>query len=398
MKNSSPNNGKKLPMITRRNFCKLVSVGGIGASLLHTSPNALLAQTQEKRKLATNIADALKYERKPSSMPGIFPGKVVQVNHAKCIAEKKFDYPSTQEMIKTGMLNLTGVRNISDAWRMFVTPQDRIGLKINPVAGALLSTSAEVVRAVIQQLEDAGIPKKNISIWDRREFEMLEVGFTKSNFPGIEIIGTERKDDKGSFYDANKVLYSEQMIDKNWYYWADTEEKYDAETLSYMINEGKFSYFSNIVTQKVDKIINIPILKNAGSTVTLCLKNLAYGSVSNTGRLHKELWSETCAEVCAFPPLRDKVVLNIVDGIKGCYNGGPGANEQFITDYKTILVGTDPVAVDRIGYEIVLKKRLEEKIQKEESPRGRVFLTLAENLKLGIADLNKIELKSIQLT
>ncbi len=385
-------------MITRRNFCKLVSVGGIGASLLNASASSLIAQTQEKRKPATNIADALKHERKPSSMPGMFPGKVVQVNHDKCVIDKKFDYKSTQEMIKTGMLNLTGVRNISDAWRMFVAPQDRIGLKINPVAGALLSTSAEVVRAVIQHLENAGIPKKNISIWDRREFEMHEVGFTKDNFPGVEIIGTERKDDKGSFYDTNKVLYSEQMIDKNWYYWADTEEKYDAETLPYMINEGKYSYFSNIVTQKVDKIINIPILKNAGATVTLCLKNLAYGSVSNTGRLHKELWSETCAEVCAFPPLRDKVVLNIVDGIKGCYNGGPGANEQFITEYKTILIGTDPVAVDRIGYEIVLKKRLEEKIQKEESPRGKAFLTLAENLKLGIADLNKIELKSIQLT
>jgi uncharacterized protein (DUF362 family) len=226
---------------------------------------------------------------------------------------------------------------------------------------------------------------------------MHEVGFTKNNFPGIEIIGTERKDDKGSFYDANKVLYSEQMIDKNWYYWADTEEKYDAETLPYMINEGKYSYFSNIVTQKVDKIINIPILKNAGPTVTLCLKNLAYGSVSNTGRLHKQLWSDTCAEVCAFPPLRDKVVLNIVDGIKGCFDGGPGVNEQFITEYKTILVGTDPVAVDRIGYEIVLKKRLAEKIQKEESPRGQEYLKLAENLKLGIADLNKIELKNINL-
>jgi uncharacterized protein (DUF362 family) len=384
-------------MITRRNFCKLVSVGGIGASLFHTNPDKLLAQTQEKKKPATNIADAMKHERKYFSMPGIFPGKVVQVNHDKCVINKKFDLPSVNAMIKSGMLNLTNVKNISDAWRMFVTPQDRIGLKVNPVAGALLSTSAEVVRAIIQQLEEAGIPKKNISIWDRREFEMHEVGFTKNNFPGIEIIGTERKDDKGSFYDANKVLYSEQMIDKNWYYWADTEEKYDAETLPYMINEGKYSYFSNIVTQKVDKIINIPILKNAGPTVTLCLKNLAYGSVSNTGRLHKQLWSDTCAEVCAFPPLRDKVVLNIVDGIKGCFDGGPGVNEQFITEYKTILVGTDPVAVDRIGYEIVLKKRLAEKIQKEESPRGQEYLKLAENLKLGIADLNKIELKNINL-
>ncbi|HGJ65718.1 TPA: DUF362 domain-containing protein [bacterium] len=384
--------------MTRRNFCKILSVGGLSATLFAPSAKTLLAQTSAKPKPATNVSDALKYERKACSMPGMFPGKVVQVYHKECITNKIINYPVVEEMVKTSMLKLTGEKNISDAWRMFVSPQDRIGLKINPVAGVLLSTCPEIVRAIIQQLKKAGIPDKNILIWDRREFEMHEIGFTKDNFPGIEIIGTERKDEKGSFYDANNVLYSEQMIDKKWYYWADTEEKYDAETIPYMVNEGKYSYFSNIVTEKVDKIINIPILKNAGASVTLCLKNLAYGSVTNTGRLHKELWSETCAEVCAFPPLRDKVVLNIVDGIKGCYNGGPGANEQFITEYKSILAGTDPVAVDRIGYEIVLKKRLEEKIQKEESPRGRLFLTLAENLKLGIADINKIELTKVELT
>jgi uncharacterized protein (DUF362 family) len=158
-----------------------------------------------------------------------------------------------------------------------------------------------------------------------------------------------------------------------------------------MINEGKYSYFSKIVTRDVTKIINIPILKNAGATVTLCLKNLAYGSVSNTARLHQQLWSETCAEVPCFEPLRDKVVLNIVDGLKGCYNGGPGANPQFFTEYNTVLVGTDPVAMDRIGYEIVLKKRREEKIQKEESRRGRIFMDLAQNYGLGQANLEKID-------
>ena len=147
----------------------------------------------------------------------------------------------------------------------------------------------------------------------------------------------------------------------------------------------------------IDKIINIPILKNAGSTVTLCLKNLAYGSITNTGRLHKQLWAETCAEVCAFPPLRDKVVLNIVDGLKGCFNGGPGANPQFFADFKTVLIGTDPVAVDRIGYEIITKKRIDEKIQKEENPRGRIFMELARDLKLGVADLDKIQLQKIEL-
>ncbi|MBI4811143.1 MAG: DUF362 domain-containing protein [Ignavibacteriales bacterium] len=385
-------------MFSRRHFFKVLTASGIGSIVLPTLWSQIFSQEKTVEKPATNIKDTFKHSRNADSMPGKLPGKVVQVYHDKCIAKNIINTTVAGEMVKAGMLNLTSAKDISDAWRMFVSPKDVIGLKVNPVAGATLSTSIELTKVIIQQLEAAGIPKKNIIIWDRREFELHEVGFTENNFPGIKIIGTERKDKKGSFVDKKGKLYSEEMIDKDWYYWADVEEKYDAETLPYMINEGKYSYYSKIVTQQVDKIINIPILKNAGPTVTLCLKNLAYGAVSNTGRLHKQLWAETCAEVCAFPPLRDKVVLNIVDGIKGCYDGGPGANPEFFTEYKTVLVGTDPVAVDRVGYEIVLNKRLAEKVQKEESPKGRKFLELAEKLQLGIADLSKIDLKKIELT
>jgi uncharacterized protein (DUF362 family) len=102
--------------------------------------------------------------------------------------------------------------------------------------------------------------------------------------------------------------------------------------------------------------------------------------------------------VPAFAPVRDKVVLNIVDGIKGCYNGGPGADPKFFTEYKTVLVGTDPVAVDRIGYEIVMKKRLEEKVQKAEAPIGKKFLELARDLGLGVADIEKITLQKLKLS
>jgi uncharacterized protein (DUF362 family) len=162
-----------------------------------------------------------------------------------------------------------------------------------------------------------------------------------------------------------------------------------------MVNGGKNSYFTRIITQDLDKIINIPILKNAGATVTLALKNLAFGAISNTGRLHAQLWNETCAEVCAFTPLRDKVVLNIVDGIKGCFNGGPGANPQFFCNYNTIMASTDPVAVDRIGYDAVLAKRIEEGLQKEGSPRALDFMILAEKLQLGVADREKIDMREI---
>lgn len=384
-------------MLSRRKFFKIVTTGGIGAAVLPPSLQRIFAQAPQDTKPATNIKDALKHPRTASSMPGKFPGRVVHVHHDKCIVEKKFDSAAVNEMVESGMLNLTDKKDISEAWRMFVSPEEIVGLKVNPIGGTLLSTSLEITQVVIQQLEAAGIPRKNIVIWDRREFELHEAGFTEKNFPGLKIIGTEQKDDKDSFYDSEGKLYSEKMIDKDWYYYADVEEKYDAETIPYMINEGKYSYFSKIVTQQVDKIINIPVLKNAGSSITLCLKNLAYGSISNTGRLHKQLWSETSAEVCAFPPLRDKVVLNIVDGIKGCYDGGPGANPDFITQFNSVLVGTDPVAVDRVGYEIILKKRIAEKIQKEESPKGRKFLTLAQDLQLGVADIDRIDLKKVVL-
>lgn len=348
-------------------------------------------------KPATNIKDALNNPRTENSMPGKFPGKVVQLINSNCVVENKIVYDTAYEMVKNGMLSLTDAKSLKDAWRVFFNDKDRIGLKVNPVAGPTLSTSVEVTKAIINQLVESGIPKENILIWDRREQELTDAGFTKENFSGIKIIGTEYADEKGSMYDPEGKLYGERRIDKDWYYWADCEEKYDKETIPYMVNEGKYSYFSKIVTQMVDKIINVPILKNAGTSITLCMKNLAYGAVSNTGRLHKQLWMETCAEVLAFPPLRDKVVLNIVDGIKGCFNGGPAANPQFFYNFNTILIGTDPVAVDRIGYEIMLKKRIDEKLQKQDIPRARIFMDLAQDLKLGVADLEKIKLINTEL-
>jgi hypothetical protein len=349
-------------------------------------------------KPATNGKEALAFPRTARSMPGAFPGRVAQVLNEKAAVNGSADDTALESMLTRGMLALTGASRLPDAWRMLVKEDEIIGIKVNPVAGKLLSTSPELVRFIIGQLADAGIPKKNIVIWDRRAFELAETGFTAEAFPGIAIMGTEQKDEKGSFYDADGRQYGEKMIDKEWHYWADVEEKYDAETLPYMINEGKSSYFSRICTKDVGCIINVPILKNAGPTVTLCLKNLAYGSITNTGRLHKQLWAETCAEVPAFPPLRDKVVLNIVDGIRGCYQGGPGADQQYICNFNTLLVGTDPVAVDRIGYDIVIKKRIEQKIQKEESAKGRRFMELAQEMRLGTADRSRIALEQVSLS
>lgn len=202
----------------------------------------------------------------------------------------------------------------------------------------------------------------------------------------------------GEFYNTEGELWGRNNIDREYTpYFADIEGKYDKETLPYMINEGKYSYFTKILTQKCTRIINVPILKNAGAAVTLCLKNLSYGSLSNTSRLHR-LWNESVAEPCAFPCLRDKVSLNIVDGLQACYDGGPGANPKFIWDANVMMFGTDPVAVDTIGYKYIIKERMERGVQQLEDKRRRAFLENAENLGLGTCQEDKIDLHEIDLT
>jgi Domain of unknown function (DUF362) len=382
--------------LNRRKFFNILGAGG---ALMALKPLAGRASypAKSQSKPATNIADTQKIPRKPDSLPGKYPGKVVLVKHSGSVVNDEPVESIAYLMLQKAMLDMTGEKDLPKAWRTFVNPGERIGLKVNPIGGKLLSTSHAVVKSIVKQLTESGIDKKGIIIWDRREMELKDAGFTPDLYPGIKITGTEQQDEKGSFVDENGRLYGERNIDKEWYYWADVEGEYDQETMPYMVNGGKFSYFTKIVTQQVDKIINIPVLKNAGGSITNAMKNLAFGSVSNTGRLHASLWNDTCAEVCAFPPLRDKVILNISDGLRGCFNGGPAANPQFICNYNTLLVSTDPVAMDRIGYDIIAEKRIAEGIQKAAVPESLTFLTMANALGLGICDRNKIDLKVFNL-
>lgn len=377
----------------RRDFFKYLSLGGAGLAfnpVLKAAESSPLFAVDDKP--ATNISEAIAVPRVKNSMPGLFPGKVVKVTDEKSVVEGVPSPEAAYKMLQESMLLLTGEKTLKKAWRQFVSPKDIIGLKVNPVAGKLLTTSHAVTGAVIKQLEEAGIPRKNIVIWDRREMQLHETGYTKENYPGITITGTECQDEKGGYYNMEGKLYADERVEKKSFFWADVEGSYDDYTIPFMVNGGKESYFSKIVTERVTKIINLPILKNAGATTTLCLKNLAFGAVTNTGRLHGKLWHETCAYVCAFPPIRDKVVLNIVDGLIGCFDGGPSAKPQFICNYNMLLVGSDAVAVDRVGHDVIIKKRIEQGVQKIDNPLASRFIDMAQELKLGVGDRTKIEI------
>jgi uncharacterized protein (DUF362 family) len=378
----------------RRKFFRLFAAGSIGAGLTPLMA-AGMGKTSVAEPTATNIAEALKYPRNNNSLPGKYPGRVIKVQNESSVSDDVISEDVVYKMLGNGMLSLTGDPDINAAWRNFVSPGEVVGLKVNPIGGKLLSTNHALVKSVISQLEKSGISRTDIVIFDRRMQQLLDAGFTKENYPGIKIVATEHVDESGSYYNEKGELYSLSMIDKDWYYWADCEMEYDDYLLPFMVNQGKYSYFSTIITRQLDKVINLPIMKNAGASITLCLKNLGYGVITNTSRLHSTLWAETSAQVCAFPPVRDKVVLNIADGIRGCYDGGPGANPQFFTDYKMLLIGTDPVAVDMTGYDIIIGKRIEMGRQNAFAESGLNQMLIAQELGLGIADKEKIELKEI---
>lgn len=380
----------------RRKFFRSLAFGGLSAALTPVVKAAAPVISDTKIP-DTNIDEALAVPRTASSMPGKYPGKVVRANHPQCVVDGKPSEEATYEMLKLSICSLTGENDLAKAWLQLVGPEDKIGLKVNPIAGKLLSTSHALVRSVVRQLEEAGIPRENLLIWDRREEDLHNSGFTAENYPGIRILGTEYHDENGSYVNAEGKYYGEERVDKNHYFYVDLEGEYDAYTMPYMLNGGKYSYYTKICTEMVTKIINLPVLKNAGASITVCMKNLAFGSITNTSRLHGPLWHPTCAYACAFPPLRDKVVLNIADGMIGCFDGGPEANPQFICRYNTLLVGTDAVAVDRIAYDIIVAKRIEEGLQRQEKAGGRSFLELAQKIGLGVADKEKIELTEINL-
>jgi uncharacterized protein (DUF362 family) len=124
------------------------------------------------------------------------------------------------------------------------------------------------------------------------------------------------------------------------------------------------SYLASVVATEATKIINLPCLKeHNASGITGCLKNLAYGSFNNVARTHVDpkTWTDpVIAVMCSAAPLRSKSVLHIMDGIRAVYHSGPFAwNPEFVWDARTLLFGTDPVAVDRVELEIVEQKRRE---------------------------------------
>ncbi len=140
-----------------------------------------------------------------------------------------------------------------EAWRQVVRPGETVGLKVNTLGGRGISTNVQLVAAVCQRLQEAGVKPGGIVVWDRDSEELERAGFQLAVSPDrVQCFGTDR------------VGYEEE--------------------LSAYGSVG--SRLSTILTQRCAALINLPVLKDHdGAGVTIALKNM-YGVIHNPNKYH----------------------------------------------------------------------------------------------------------------
>ena len=276
-------------------------------------------------------------------MPGPYPGRVVAVTSEKSVdtATGAANADIVREMMARGMRTLTGAATTTDAWRKLFDPADRVGIKVNCGGYPHCISAYEIVAETVRQLGAAGVPPSQIYVYERFQNQMDECKYAPHLPEGVTLVAAER---------ANR------NVDNSGY---DPATYLEADLFG---EDDTRSNMMRLVSQRLTKIINIPNMKDHGATgVTGCLKNIAYGSFSNVARTHQRGVSHTYSlvgQLAAIEPLRSRTVLQIMDGLRGVWHGGPFARTTKYVFYpKQIMFGTDPVAIDRLLLDVIDTER-----------------------------------------
>ncbi len=252
-----------------------------------------------------------------------------------------------------------GVDSPLEAWRQVARPAEVVGLKVNCLAGKGMSTSVALVEAVCERLQQAGIPRRNIIIWDRSNYDLESAGFRISE-----------SRDRIRCFGNDTAGYEDELT----------------------VSGNAGSRLSKTLTRLCDAVINLPILKDHGITgVTIALKNM-FGAIHNPNKYHPNAGDPSVAEVYRMPPIPRKVRLTICDALTAQYEGGPSYMPQWAWACQSLIVSRDPVALDAVGWEIIERKRAEKGLKPLKAVRREPsYIAAAARMGLGVNDPKRIE-------
>ncbi len=382
----------------------------------------------------------------------VLPAKsrVVAVAAADMLAEGRYNPEAVGRAYEAGLKELTGEKTAAAAWSSLFSPGDVVGVKINCIGAPKVSTSLESVSAAVEGLKSAGVKENNIIIWDRSDRELARTGLTVNKGPdGVRVKGCSTRSEAVlpwvEGYDRSAYISLEdgtlkkfkELVKRNftengshreifnsvtWLWTLIQQGNADAQKYSQDIRRlytdyndregikriaeevaGRFdgvviededkSCFSEIVSREVNKLVNIAVLKhNEDSGVTWATKNIALGVTTNKVRFHIDFCARAISEILSHACLKDKMVLHVGEAARISTVSVAGAR---MTYDNRIFFSRDPVAMDRIGLDILEAKRAEQGLESIRHEAGHVAACARRGL--GTDDLARIDLREVKV-
>jgi uncharacterized protein (DUF362 family) len=343
--------------LNRRKFIKIVGGStvclGAAACLPHVEGDWSSCEDQE---LVEDLMPASHRVVEVFSADAVIVTETEEGNIEKIIVEEV-----VVEMFTAGLLALTDQPTLAEAWNV-VMPERQAGEKIALKANTLspyVPTSPELLSAIIGSMTDGPqIPANDIFVWDRRVDELESVNIVPARL-GVDCIGTVKStsDLSGPGYEAEPACLS-----------------------------GRKIYFSKILTQNVDHLINVSVMKNhLASGFTGCLKN-HYGSFSQPAKFH-EGCENHIAILNTLPEVASVSRLHIMDALIGVCQGN--THEPSDCEPTRLLLSFDPVAIDTRGFEIRDEMRAADGV---DPGLPAPYLAKAEELGLGTTEYELVSL------
>lgn len=283
------------------------------------------------------------------------PSVVIVRGRGVCPRKGEIAAPVLARMYDRGIGLLTDQADTAAGIRALFSPSDRVGVKINTIAGRELTSLPDVTLPFARLFSRIGIPEKNVVIWDRTNRELKAAGYSlNAAGGGLRILGT----------DTAGAGYGPELL----------------------IHRSIGSRFSAVLTDLVTASVSFAVLKDHGlAGVTAGLKNY-FGAIHNPNKYHDQNCDPFVAELFDSPPVRTRHRLTVLDALVVQCHRGPSYHARWAETAETLVFGTDPVAVDAVGWRLLERLRKGKGLPTlEEEERPPRYLLTAERMGLGRA-------------
>lgn len=258
----------------------------------------------------------------------------------------------TRRMVDRLVRAVTGQPDTAAAWKSLVAPSDRVGIKVAAAGGRYFGSHRGIVEAILAGLEQAGVPRSRVIVWDRDMDDLRAAGYVRQR-GGYDVVSIP----PGVGYDRNapfsapvlgKLIWGDAMF-------ADKQGKLgkklvEADQLS------SNSYLALVLSKQVTKIINVPVLSDeAGCGVAGAIYNMTVPNIDNWRRFTQTEGDAAggLLDLYADERVGGKVVITIMDALLAQYAGGPKFNPNYVFPYHTIYASKSPVSLDANAYRLI---------------------------------------------